>query len=177
MRRYLEAMKAAPYQAPAPSAPPKTVLAALGPKMLELSRDRADGAHPYCTTVTHTRQARQILGSGKLLCPELMVLLEPDPAAARAGARTALGPYIALDNYANNWRRLGYSEADLANGGSDRLVDDVVAWGDAAAIRRRVDEHLAAGADHVCIQALLPSGARGKPDERILEALAPARSA
>ncbi|HJZ31950.1 MAG TPA: TIGR03620 family F420-dependent LLM class oxidoreductase, partial [Hyphomicrobiaceae bacterium] len=135
MRSYLNAMRAAPYQAPPPSQPPTTVLAALGPKMLALSAEITDGAHPYCVTPEHTVAARQILGANKLLCPELMVLLETDPSAARAAARTALSPYIQLENYANNWRRLGFSDEDLAGGGSDRFVDANVAWGDEGAIR------------------------------------------
>lgn len=174
MRAYLDAMVAAPYQAPQPSATPKTVLAALGPKMLELAAEKADGAHPYCVTVEHTAQARKILGPGKLLCPELMVLLETDPAKARASARIALAPYIAMENYANNWRRLGFAEAELAGGGSDRLIDAVIAWGDDAAIRRRIQQYQDAGADHVCIQSIHPTGSRTVIDERIFDLLAPA---
>lgn len=171
MRAYLEAMRAAPYQAPAPAAQPKTVLAALGPQMLKLAAEAADGAHPYCVTPEHTAQARTILGRGKILAPEQMVLLETDPAKARSIARATLSHYIALDNYANNWRRLGFSDADMANGGSDRFVDANVAWGDAAKIRQHIQAHWDAGADHVCIQPLHPDGTR-KPDDRILDQLA-----
>ncbi len=174
MRAYLEAMTAAPYQAPMPSEPPRTVLAALGPKMLELARDKTDGAHPYCVTPEHTTEARRILGASKWLAPEVMVLLEPDPAKARAAARTALAAYVALDNYANNWRRLGFTDADLGNGGSDRFVDANVAWGDVAAIKARLQTYRDAGADHVCIQSIHPSGDRTTIDERIYDALAPA---
>lgn len=174
MRAYLKAMRAAPYQAPAPSEPPRTVLAALGPKMLALAAELADGAHPYCVTPEHTAEARRILGTSKLLCPEVMVVLETDPAVARAAARTALGPYIALENYANNWRRLGFTDADLAGGGSDRFVDANIAWGDEGAIHKRLQLYWDAGADHVCIQAIHPSGSRTVLDERILELLAPA---
>jgi probable F420-dependent oxidoreductase len=174
MRTYLEAMAAAMYAAPAPAAPPRTVLAALGPLMLELATSHADGAHPYNTTPEHTAEARRILGPGKLLCPEQMVLLETDPATARAGARAALASYLALENYVNNWRRLGFGDADFAGGGSDRLIDAVIAWGDEAAIRRRIQAHWDAGADHVCIQPLPPDGARLKLDQRILDLLAPA---
>jgi probable F420-dependent oxidoreductase len=176
MRSYLNAMRAAPYQAPPPSQPPTTVLAALGPKMLALSAEITDGAHPYCVTPEHTVEARQILGANKLLCPELMVLLETDPSAARAAARTALSPYIQLENYANNWRRLGFSDEDLAGGGSDRFVDANVAWGDEGAIRARIQLSWDAGADHVSIQSLHPSGSRTTIDERIFDLLAPAAS-
>ena len=176
MRAYLEAMKAAPYQAPAPSQPPRTVLAALGPKMLALAAELTDGAHPYCVTPEHTAQARRILGPGKWLCPEVMVLLETDPAKARAAARTALASYIALENYYNNWRRLGFSEADLSGGGSDRFVDANMAWGDEGAIRKRLQMYWDAGADHVCIQAIHPTGARTTIDERIFDLLAPAKA-
>jgi probable F420-dependent oxidoreductase len=174
MRSYLQAMRAAPYQAPPPSQAPKTVLAALGPKMLALSAEMSDGAHPYCVTPEHSLQARQILGAGKLLCPELMVLLETDAAKARAAARAVLAPYLQLENYANNWRRLGFTEDDLAGGGSNRLVDANVAWGDEAAIRARIKLFWDAGADHVCIQSIHPSGSRTILDERIFDLLAPA---
>lgn len=175
MRAYLEAMAAAPYQAPAPASPPKTVLAALGPLMLKLAAEKADGAHPYCVTPEHTAEARKILGPGKILAPEQMILLETDPAKARAVARANLANYVALDNYANNWRRLGYSDADLANGGSDKFVDENVAWGDVNAIRKHLQRHWDAGADHVCIQALNPDGTR-RPDQRAIDALAPGRA-
>ncbi len=175
MRSYLQAMRSAPYHAPPPREPPKTVLAALGPKMLALAAEMTDGAHPYCVTPEHTAQARQILGAGKLLCPELMVLLETDPAKARAAARAALAPYIQLENYANNWRRLGFTEDDLAGGGSNRLVDANVAWGDEAGIRARIRLFWDAGADHVSIQSIHPSGSRAILDERIFDLLAPAR--
>ena len=173
MRSYLEGMAAAPYGAPAPAQPPKTVLAALGPKMLELAREKADGAHPYNVTPEHTAEARRILGKGKLLCPEIMVLLETNPTKARAVARENLSHYFALVNYVNNWRRLGFADADFAGNGSDRLIDALIVWGDEGAIRRRIQQHWDAGADHVCIQPLNPAGGRA-PDIRALEALAPA---
>jgi len=173
MRSYLEAMKASPYAAPQPSEPPLTIVAALGPRMMALSGEHADGAHPYNVTPEHTAEARQILGPGKLLCPEIWVLLETDAANARALGRQALAHYIALENYANNWRRLGFTDADLAGGGSDRLIDENVAWGDENKIRRRIQEHWDAGADHVCIQSISPDGSR-KPDEKVLALLAPA---
>jgi probable F420-dependent oxidoreductase len=175
MRAYLEAMKAAPYQAPSPPARPTTVLAALGPRMLQLAAELTDGAHTYCVTPQHTAQARAILGPGKLLCPEQMVLLETDPAKARQVARATLSNYVALENYANNWRRLGFSDFDLSGGGSDRFVDANVAWGSEDAIRKRIQEHWDAGADHVCIQPLDRGGSR-RVDERVLDLLSPSRS-
>ncbi len=138
------------------------MLAALGPKMLELSGKRAAGAHTYFVTPEHTAQAREVLGSGPLLAPEQAVLLETDPAAARALAREHHTRfYLTLPNYVNSLRRLGFGDEDFAGGGSDRLVDAVVAWGDVEAIQRRVREHHAAGADHVAIQPLAPSGGPG----------------
>jgi probable F420-dependent oxidoreductase len=173
MRTYLEAMRAAPYQAPMPSEAPRTVLAALGPKMLALAAEMTDGAHPYCVTPEHTAEARRILGPNKLLCPEVMVLLESDPSKAREAARTALSFYTQLDNYANNWRRLGFTEDDLK--GSDKFVDANVAWGDEGAIRKRLQAYWDAGADHVCIQSIHPTGSRTTIDERIFDLLAPAK--
>jgi probable F420-dependent oxidoreductase len=170
MRAYLQAMAVAPYKSVPPASPPKTVLAALGPKMLELSAELADGAHPYNVTTEHTRQARAILGAGKLLCVEQGAILETNPAQARAFARQFLSIYLGLPNYVNNWRRLGFTETDFAGGGSDRLIDAVLVWGDEKAIRARIDEHWQAGADHVCVQAIAPTGL---PDERLLGLLAP----
>jgi probable F420-dependent oxidoreductase len=129
-------------------------LAALGPKMLELARTRTAGVHPYLVTPEHTRLAREAVGPGKLVLPEQGVVLETDPVKARATARLHLATYLGLPNYTNNWLRLGFTEEDIANGGSDRLVDAIVVWGDETAIARRVQEHRDAGADHVCIQAL-----------------------
>jgi probable F420-dependent oxidoreductase len=154
MRAYLDAMDQAPYQAvPPPSKPPR-VLAALGPKMLQLSAERADGAHPYNTTPKHTAQARELLGPGPYLCPEQAVVLETDPAKARVIARKFRAIYLTLPNYTNNWLRLGFEEADFTNGGSDRLIDAVIAWGDLKAVMNRIHEHHSAGADHVCVQVL-----------------------
>jgi len=170
MRSYLQAMGKSPYQSVAPAAPPKTVLAALGPKMLELSAELADGAHPYNVTPEHTRQARALLGAGKLLCVEQGAILETDPAQARATARRFLSIYMGLPNYVNNWRRMGFGDDDFAGGGSNRLVDAVIVWGDEKAIRARIDEHWQAGADHVCVQAI---GRAALPDEHLLGLLAP----
>lgn len=128
-------------------------LAALGPKMLELSRDRTGGAHPYLVNPDHTAKARQILGQGVLLAPEQGVVLESDPAKARALAREALSVYQKLPNYRNNWLRHGLTQDDIDNV-SDRLVDELFAWGDAERIAERVQAHYDAGADHVCVQLI-----------------------
>jgi probable F420-dependent oxidoreductase len=154
MGAYLDAMDQAPYQAVPPSSKPLRVLAALGPKMLQLSAERADGAHPYNITPKHTAEARALMGPGPYLCPEQGVILQSDPAKARAIARKFLAIYLTLPNYTNNWLRLGFEEADFSNGGSDRLIDAVIAWGDLKAVMNRVREHHAAGADHVCVQVL-----------------------
>ncbi|HZB42462.1 MAG TPA: TIGR03620 family F420-dependent LLM class oxidoreductase [Ilumatobacter sp.] len=152
-RAYLAAMAAVAHASPEPSERAPVVLAALRPRMLELARDAAEGAHPYFVPVEHTRRARAILGDGKLLAPELAVVLEPDPVAARRLARQHTGSfYLSAPNYVRNLEWLGFSAADLAGDGSDALVDAVVAWGDEAAIVARIQEHLAAGADHVCLQ-------------------------
>jgi probable F420-dependent oxidoreductase len=129
-------------------------LAALGPKMLELARDRTAGVHPYLTTPEHTAYARGILGNGPLLAPELKVVLSSEPAEARAMARKRLATYFQLPNYTNNLRRLGYTEDDLADGWSDRLVDRLVAWGGLDRVGERIAEQRAAGADHICLQVL-----------------------
>jgi probable F420-dependent oxidoreductase len=129
------------------------VLAALGPRMLELARDRAAGAHPYLVTPEHTRRARQQLGPDRLLAPEVKVVIDADPNRARDVARRHVAMYLELPNYANNLRRLGYTDADLAEGGSDELIAAAVAWG-ADTIKERVAAHEAAGADHVCVQVI-----------------------
>jgi probable F420-dependent oxidoreductase len=170
MRAYLQTMAEADYRAVPPPATPKTVLAALGPKMLELSAQLADGAHPYNVPPEHTRQARGILGANKLLCVEQAAILETNAADARATARRFLSVYLGFPNYVDNWRRLGFTVADFAGGGSDRLIDRIIVWGDERAIRDRIEEHRQAGADHVCVQAI---GQGGLPDERLLALLAP----
>lgn len=154
MRSYLEAMDAAPFMSPRPEDPPTRVLAALGPKMLELAKEKAAGSHPYFVPVEHTAVARETLGTGPWLCPEQAVVLDTDPATARAAARQHMATYLTLPNYTNNLRRLGWGDEDLGDGGSDKLVDAIVAWGDEAAIVERVRAHLDAGADHVCVQVL-----------------------
>ena len=156
MREYLERMDTAMYVAAEPTEPPRRVLAALGPKMLALAAERADGAHPYNVPPEHTARAREILGPEKLLAPEQAVLLETDPVEARRTARAHMAIYLDLPNYMNNLRRFGITDDDIADGGSDRLVDTLVAWGDVDALRARVQAHLDAGADHVAVQVLTP---------------------
>jgi len=148
MRDYLDGLSAA-------GIPPTSLcLAALGPKMLELARDRTAGAHPYLVTPEHTAAAREALGPGPLLAPEQFVVLDSDPVRARAIARPYLHGYGQLANYANSWRRLGFSEDDITHV-SDRLVDALFACGSAEVIAERVSAHFAAGADHVCLQVVV----------------------
>lgn len=154
MRAYLNAMDQVPYRAVSPPSKPLRVLAALGPKMLRLSAERADGAHPYNTTPKHTAQARELLGPGPYLCPEQAVVFETDPGKARAIARKFLSFYLGLPNYTNNFLRLGFEEADFSSGGSNKLIDAVIAWGDLKTVLNRIHEHHSAGADHVCVQVL-----------------------
>jgi probable F420-dependent oxidoreductase len=132
----------------------RRVLAALGPRMLELAAARSLGAHPYLVPVEHTARARQIMGSGPLLAPEVTALVGADPATARERARAFVAGYLTLPNYANNLRALGFSDEDLSGGGSDRLVDALVALGDVETVAARVREHHQAGADHVAVQVL-----------------------
>jgi probable F420-dependent oxidoreductase len=128
-------------------------IAALGPKMLDLARERTAGSHPYLITPEHTATERQRLGPDKLLTVALAVVLEPDPARARERAREELQLYATLPNYTNNWKRVGFTDSDVASI-SDALIDAVVAWGDVEAIGQRVAEHRAAGADHVCLSVM-----------------------
>jgi probable F420-dependent oxidoreductase len=171
MRSYLEAMEKALYRGPEPEIEAPVVIAALRPKMLELAREKARGAHPYLVTPEHTRRARAILGSGPWLCPEQKVILERDAAKAREIARGHLAVYLKAPNYQNNLAEIGFTADDWTKS-SDRLVDALVAWGDEDAIRRRLSEHWDAGADHVSIQAFRADGKPG-PCYRTLEALAP----
>jgi probable F420-dependent oxidoreductase len=152
-RRMVDYLDALDHQQP-PVPADRRVLAALGPRMLALGATRAAGAHPYFVTVEHTGRARKVLGSGPLLAPEQGVVLERDPERARRIARSHVARYLALPNYTNNLRTLGFGDDDLAGEGSDRLVDAVVAWGDPETVAKRVGEHHQAGADHVCIQVL-----------------------
>lgn len=172
MRAYLDGMNKAAAIAPAVDAPPPTVLAALGPQMTRLAARRTAGIHPYNVTPEHTAWARGIVGPDAWVCVEQKVLLLDDPAKARAVARQNLAHYMTLPNYRNNWLRLGFSEAELADGGNERFLDAMVAWGTPAAVRARIQQHFDAGASHVCVQPLHPSGER-LPDLAVLEALAP----
>jgi probable F420-dependent oxidoreductase len=172
MRAYLDAMDAATEAAPSlPEAPP-LVLAALGPHMSRLAARRTRGLHPYNVTPEHTAWARALVGPEPWICVEKKVLLLDDPARARAAARQAMSHYLPLPNYRNAWLRLGFSEAELADGGNERFLDAMVAWGSADALRARVQAHLDAGATHVCIQTVRADGQR-LPDFAALEALAP----
>ncbi|MCW3011281.1 MAG: hypothetical protein JWO90_1685 [Solirubrobacterales bacterium] len=150
MRAFLDALDAAAVPVPREH----LVLAALKPKMTALAAERTLGAHPYLAPVAHTERAREQLGPDALLAPELGAVLETDPETARRIARGHLKSYLGLPNYVEHWRQLGYGDEDVLGAGSDRLVDDLIAWGDEAAILARVEEHRAAGADHVCLQLL-----------------------
>ena len=152
MTAYLDAMAAAQYAAPEPDPPVPLVLAALGPRMLELAAERADGAHPYLVPVEHTPIARRHLGPEPFLGVELTAVLTTDRERGLRIARAFAKNYLALPNYANNLRRLGWSDADVAGEGSERLIDAVIAIGDVDTIVARVRAHLDAGADHVCVQ-------------------------
>ena len=156
MRDYLDAMDDAFTVSPAPADDPPRVLSALGPRMLELAASRAWGALTYFVPVEHTAEARGHLGVGPMLLVEQAVALEADADVARDIARKYMSIYLTLPNYVNNLRRLGWGDDDLAGGGSDKLVDALVAWGDADAVSARVAAHHDAGADHVCIQVLGP---------------------
>lgn len=172
MRAYLDAMDKAAATAPPLEDPPPTVLAALGPRMTVLAAARTAGAMPYNVTPEHTARTRALLGPDKWLCVEQKILLVQDPAKAREVARQTMAFYMPLPNYRNNWLRLGFSEDDLADGGSNRFLDAMVAWGEKSAIQKRIQEHFEAGASHVCIQALHPDG-QPRPDLNALAALAP----
>jgi probable F420-dependent oxidoreductase len=175
MREYLDRLDACEYGSRPPTERPPRVLAALGPKMLALARDRADGAHPYMVTPEHTRQAREILGPDRWLCTEQKLVLEPDVGKARAIARgaAAISMGLSLPNYRRSLIRQGLEDADFEGELSDRLIDAVVACGDVDVLRARVRAHYDAGATHVCIHVLHPQDLR-EPDWRVLEALAPA---
>jgi probable F420-dependent oxidoreductase len=170
MRNYLDAMSKALYMGREPEEDAPIVLGALRDKMLALSASAAQGAHPYLVTPEHTKRARGVIGPDALLCPEQMVLADTDAENARKIARANLKVYIGLPNYQNNLRQFGFDDADFADGGSDRLVDAIVCWGEPAKIAEHVKAHLAAGADHVCVQAFRADGRPG-PDEALLEAL------
>jgi probable F420-dependent oxidoreductase len=161
MRTYLKDMHEAQYTAAQPEHYPPCILAALGPKMLELSRELADGAHPYLVTPQHTAEAREILGDGPLLAVEQAVTLAKNHEEALRLARSHLSPYLRLPNYRNSWLRQGFREEDLWGEGSERLAEELVAWGSEDDIRERVRQHLSAGADQVCVQVVTGSHADG----------------
>jgi probable F420-dependent oxidoreductase len=156
MASYLTAMDEAMFSAVGPKDEPPRLLAALGPKMLRLAAERTVGAHPYLTTPEHTRVARDVMGPDALLAPEQMVVLETDPAKARAIGRAGVASYLRAPGYLANLKRMGFADDDWANPkeASDRLVDGIVAWGDLDAVVARVRAHHDAGADHVCVQVL-----------------------
>jgi probable F420-dependent oxidoreductase len=172
MHEYLAAMKSAAYTAPKPPAEPLVLLAANNRKMLALAGSDADGTLTYFVPPEHTAQARTIVGDGKWVCAEQAVMLETDPSKARMAAREYMRFYLTLPPYRKNLASLGFNEADMANGGSDRLVDAIVAWGDEHKLRTRIEAHYRAGATHVCILPLSVSGGMA-PDLRTVQALAP----
>ena len=170
MREYLDVIDHAVTMTPGAMAP--IVLAALGPKMLELAAARTAGAHPYWTTPEHTAEARELVGPDAWLCVEQKCVLTSDRELAHARANEQLEMYISLPNYRNSWIRLGFTEEEI-DGRAPRFVDAVVAWGDENAIAARLQEHIDAGASHVCIQAVDASGDRSRPDWNLLETFAP----
>ena len=161
MRQYLEAMEQAPYGRAAPEHRGMIVLAALRKNMLGLAAEKTDGAHPYFVTPEHTAQARELLGPDKFLAPEQKVLRIKGPGEARAVARQFMALYLGMENYRNNILAMGFKAEDIESGGSDRLVDAIVAWGDDEAIAKRLEAHWHNGADHVCLQPLRPDGKAG----------------
>lgn len=171
MRSYLEAVDKALFLGKAPEHDAPIVLGALRDKMLGLAASAVQGAHPYLVPPAHTRHARDVMGPDALLCPEQMVLAETDATRAREIARGALKMYIQLPNYQNNLKQFGFGDSDFADGGSDALVDAMVCWGDPEKIAGQIQEHLDAGANHVCIQSFRADGAPG-PDEDLLKTLA-----
>lgn len=171
MRHYIEGMKSAPYTAYPPAEEPPLVIAALGPKMLELAGSACTGAHPYFTSPEHTRMARGILGDDPWLCVEQKIILETDAEKARAAARPVAQIYNKLPNYRNNWLRMGLTEDDVDNL-TDRFIDTTFAWGSIDDIKARIQEHWDAGASHVCVQPVKSGGTMGDLDWDCLEALA-----
>lgn len=174
VREYIRKMKATTYSAPMPAADPPIVLGAVMPRMIELAATETRGTHTYFVPPEHTARARAAIGPDKWICAEQAVMLETNPAKARAAARAYMNFYLGMpgSGYRKNLLGFGFKEADFADGFSDRLVDAIVAWGSEHRLRERVEAHYKAGATHVCIQALRSDGA-GPPDERVLKALAP----
>lgn len=175
-REYLRKMKSIAYAAPSPRTDPPVVLAALLPKMLELAATETQGTHTYFVPPEHTARARAALGPNKWICAEQAVMLETDAVKARTAARAYMGMYLRLpgSSYRKNLLALGFEESDLAGELSERLVDAIVAWGGENKLRERVEAHYKAGATHVCVLPLRSDGIY-RPDERVLEALAPSK--
>lgn len=171
MKDYLEKMEASPYTAITHPEKPPTVIAALGPKMLELAASQCNGAHPYFSSPEHTAMARSIMGPDAWLCVEQKVILEEDPSKARTLARANATMYQSLPNYRNNWLRMGLTEEDITQS-SDKFIDTTFAWGNPTQIKSRIDEHFDAGASHVCIQPVHPNGQPGDLHWECLEELA-----
>ena len=171
MKDYLEKMEASPYTAITHPEKPPTVIAALGPKMLELAASKCNGAHPYFSSPEHTAMARSIMGPDAWLCVEQKVILEEDPSNARTLARANATMYQSLPNYRNNWLRMGLTEEDITQS-SDKFIDTTFAWGNPTQIKSRIDEHFDAGASHVCIQPVHPNGQPGDLHWECLEELA-----
>jgi len=174
--RYLDDYEASRYFAVPPPAPVPLILAALGPRMLAVAGERADGVITYNMTPEHTARARAALGPGKLLAVEQKVVLSESAATSRAIAAKVLGFYRRAPGYRKAWLSLGFTDTDIDEG-SARLVDGVVAWGSERAIRERIDAHVAAGADHVCLQPLHPEAGIAAIDENALRVFAPGASA
>ena len=172
MRDYLTRMKQVPYTAPAPPAEPPVVLGSFRSRMIDVAVSETAGVLTYFTPVEKTAEVRKVVPPGKWLCVEQAALLEADPTRARWVARAYMARHIQNAHYVAMLSELGYGEADFAGGGSDRLVDAIVAWGSAATLRERIVAHYSAGATHVCILPLTGDGTL-TPDERVLEALAP----
>jgi probable F420-dependent oxidoreductase len=173
MRAYLDAMAQAKLDPTIRMDDRAVVLAALGPRMLALSAEKTKGSHPYCVTPEHTAQAREIMGPDAWLCVEQKICLTTDESTARAIARQQMARYMALDNYRNNWLRLGFTEEEFTGDGAPRFLDAMVVWGDEAAIRNCIEAHQRAGADQVILQAFPPDGSKGA-DIKALDAFAPA---
>lgn len=173
MRDYLARMKAAPYTAPRPKTEPPILIAALMPRMLQLAAAETNGTFPVYITPEQTARMRAALGADKWICIQQVTLLENDPAKARRTGRKVLAFYLTLPNYLSSFRSMGFGDADFVDGGSDRLVDGLIAWGDKDAIRWRVAAHYKAGATQISLTLVPTEG--NTPDERGLEALAPGR--
>jgi probable F420-dependent oxidoreductase len=165
-------MKDAPYEAPKPSHSPPIVIAAMMPKMLQLAASETNGTLTYLTTTEQVARYRVAVGAHPWICAVQVVILESDAATARQRARDYLRLYLDIGHYPERWSGLGFVEADFTNGGSDRLIDAIVAWGDETRIRQRIADQFDAGATHVCMIALNPRGGT-RPDENAIDALAP----